>query len=121
MQTKYRIIRAFADRTEIEEREVDLPERPTYRQILALLSPIFDEQRAKSHFEHVTVLGFENQRTDMFVDEEGQLYKLPFNPDATAIYHRASVSRGEQHIGGIIEGAPVIYGTAVYFYRQIWF
>ena len=117
MQTNYRIIRTDGS---IEECTADLPERPLYHQLAAIVGPILKANRIDANIEHVTVLSDDGYRTDMFVDEEGVLHGLPVNAEATRIYHRASIARGEKHNLGIIPNAPCIHGVAIYFERRVW-
>lgn len=118
MLTKYKVIHPDG---KVDEFEGNLAERPLFHQLQAVVQPFLESQRAGSNMEHVTVLSDEGYRTDMFVDEEGHSYGLPINDEATRIYHRASIARGEKHNLGIIPGAPTIAGVAIYFERRVWF
>jgi hypothetical protein len=119
MLIAYQIIRTDGD---VTHHEVEWPEKFGYKELRALLAPIFHAQRGGDdtvRFEHVAVLGDDNLAADLFVDEFGAgVYgygALPVNLAATRIYHRASIRRGEAHRDGIIADAPLIYGDAVYF------
>lgn len=124
MKTEFRILRPNG---EIANREADLPAEPTYNDLRWVLDPIFNDQRARAHFERVAVLGGwgpgpeDYGPTDMFVDDEGHLHGLPYNEEATRVYHRFSIARGEAHVGMIVPGAPTIAGIAVLFQRRVWF
>jgi hypothetical protein len=109
--TDYTIIRANGDE---ETHTVQLPAEPDYFQLKAIVQPIIGE---RNDFEHVAVL-HNNQRTDMFVDEMGQLKGLPRNDRATAIYRHNWLT---QHPGTDPNTLPWIVGTAVLFARRVWF
>lgn len=104
----------------IETREYVLPPRPGLDALKRVLRPIFEAQRAGSHFERVAIIDENAKPTDMFVDDEGTAF-FPPNLAATKHYHRFSISRGRQHMNGIVHDIPMIYGTAVVFDRQVWF
>lgn len=91
---------------------VPLPEYPTYLQLEAVIAPILGE---RNYFERVAVL-HDNQRTDMFVDENGAIKGLPSNERATAIYRHNALVR-YPHTDP--ESLPAIYGTAVLFSRPV--
>lgn len=122
MKTDLQILRANG---KIEHRTVELPDEPEYEQLRAIIEPIVSEQRGRpAGFEHVAVLGKDRNPTDMFVDEFGALPPaLPINDNATRVYHRASIERGEfvSARAGIIADAPKIHGDAVLFMRRVWF
>jgi hypothetical protein len=112
-----------------ENHHVDLPARPSYRELDALARPLLDG----ADLEHVVVyagslphLG-ERFYRDMFVDDEGQAVlldgrpgkALPRNEAATALYRRnvlmhEAPSDPESH--------PWIAGPAVFFPDwRVWF
>ena len=76
--------------------------------------------------EHVSVLWLHpekyiNKRSDMFVDEVGQLKGLPRNDKATEIYRRATMlGRSAAPKPADPEELPWIAGTAIVFDRIIW-
>lgn len=109
--TDFTIIRANGDE---ETHSVELPARPDYFQLKAVIQPIMGE---RNDFERVAVL-HNDQAIDMFVDENGQLKGLPRNERATAIY-RANWLK--QRPGTPAESLPCIVGTAVLFSRRVWF
>ena len=107
---------------ERQAREAELPRDPSYKQLCAVLDPLF----FKRHWEHVFVymgeepgLGRSAYR-DMFVDERGQLDGFPRNEAATAIYRR-NVLMHEPAKHPDPEALPDIVGLAVLFERQVWF
>jgi len=97
---------------ERDERTVELPPKPSYRQLCQLLDPLFQRR----HFEHVTVL-YEGRRADMFVDERGRLDDLPFNEAATAIYRNNWLT---QYPGTNPDSLHWIAGLAVLFEKIVW-
>jgi len=121
MHTKYKVIPATDTPSQITEHNCDLPERPTYQQIQTVVEPYLKVARLEVRLEHVTVLGDNGDRADMFVDDIGAIIGLPVNLEATRIYHRASIEHGEKEVDGIIPNAPRIHGCAVLFARRIWF
>jgi|GEM_PF-1380323 hypothetical protein len=121
MHTKYKVIPATDTPSQITEHNCDLPERPTYQQIRTVVEPYLKVARPEARLEHVSVLGDDGERADMFVDDVGALSGLPINLEATRRYHRASIERCEEQVDGIIPNAPRIHGCAVLFARRIWF
>lgn len=111
METEYIVIRP--DGTE-EKHTANLPEEPDYEQIKAIMIQVFGP---RSWFERVAVL-HDGKRTDMFVDEEGLLKRLPRNEKATAIYRANWLA---QHPATDPEELNLIVGTAVLFTRPVWF
>lgn len=101
-------------------RHCHLPERPSPEELRALLLPIFHEQRAGSRYERVAVLSEKGKPVDMFIDDESAGRFLP-NVIATRVYHRAGIARGAKQVSGVTPDAPMIYGNAVLFQRQVWF
>jgi hypothetical protein len=101
-----------------ERRIVELPARPDYHELAAVLRPLLDTQT----FEHVTVLsdfegGLDFRPSDMFVDEMGHPKGLPLNGAATAIYRRnALLHQGVSDP----ESLPWIAGPAILFERIVW-
>ena len=118
METEYRILRPHKPDPEV--RSCDLPRDPGYDRLKVIIEPVLQEDRPTAHLEHVSVL-FDGKPTDMFVDDCGALEGLPVNAQATRIYHAFSISQGIAHEGGIIPGAPLIFGTAIIFDRRVWF
>jgi len=94
------------------------PEEPGYDRIDALIKPILDEDRSGAEIEHVTYLGDDGERADMFVDEMGALAHLPRNELATHFYRRAALAADPRLDP---EQLPAIYGTACLFSRRVWF
>lgn len=90
------------------EHEVDLPARPGYDRLKAVLSPLFPG----THFEHVTIL----RGPDMFVDEIGAIRGLPVNEAATKLYQEAAIRRGFD-----ARDLSKIYGRAVVFHQRVWY
>jgi hypothetical protein len=109
--TEYTIIRANGDE---EVHTIELPEVPDYFQLKAIVQPIIGEH---NDFERVAVL-YQEQPTDMFVDELGVLKNLPRNERATAIYRNNWL---KQKPGTHPETLPWIVGPAVLFSRRVWF
>lgn len=112
IKTQYRIMRADGSH---EVREVEWPREPGYQLIKGLIVPILE-----ADLEHVSVMadfdgGTNYNRADMFVDSEGMVKELPINAEATAIYYRASMLRGQ------LRDEHSIHGTAILFSRRIWF
>jgi hypothetical protein len=97
---------------------VELPRRPTYEQIAAVVRPVLQCE----WFEHVSVLadfkgGLAFGRADMFVDEMGHPKNLPRNGNATAIYRRnALLHQGVKDP----ETLDWIAGPALLCERVIW-
>ncbi len=115
METKVLIMRPDEPN---EGRTVELPRRPTYDQLAAIVRPLL----AVDWFEHVTVLadfngGLAFRRSDMFVDELGHPKNLPRNEAATIIYRRnALLNQGARDP----EALDWIAGPAVLFERIVW-
>lgn len=95
----------------IEDRTADLPERPSLAALHALCDPIVGGVA-----EHVTVLG-EDGPQDLFVHETGVNDGLPLNPNATALYRRAWLSRNPD---ADPDSLPYVAGVAVAFGRRVW-
>jgi hypothetical protein len=115
MRTEYTIFRPGHESG--ERHEIDWPEEPDYREIVALISPIL----GGAYLEHVTVL-YEGLWHDMFVDESSATklkpgYPLPRNDRATEIYRANWLS---QYPGADPESLPAIHGPAVLFHRIVW-
>lgn len=109
MLTRFTIFRVGQ---EPKTAEADLPPEPGYHALKAIINPLLDGE-----LEHVTVL-HEDERRDMFVDENGVLKELPRNEAATAIYRNNWLT---QHPDAAPEDLSAIYGTAVLFSRRVWF
>lgn len=109
MMTAYTVFHADGS---VERLSADLPRRPGYKR----LDPIIMAHIA-APFERVAVW-HEDQALDMFVDETGQLKRLPHNAAATAIY-RANTLRQRPETNP--ESLPTIVGVAVLFHRPVWF
>lgn len=111
----------FHPNGEREERFVNWPERPGYRELKAVIEPIIGGE-----LERVNVLDpnrkdkAEFAYTDMFVDEMGQHKRPrpPVNLEATEIY-RANWLK--QHPNVNPASLPNIVGVAVLFHRKVWF
>lgn len=110
MNTKYTVIRP--DGTE-QTHQIKLPAAPTLQTLRSLIVPHLDG----GDLEQVSVL-HNGKGTDMFVDEEGLLKRLPRNDKATAIYRAHYLN---QHPGIDPEQLGFIAGTAVIFDRRVWF
>lgn len=110
MNTKYTVIRP--DGTE-QTHQIRLPAAPTLQTLRSLIVP----HLAGGDLEQVSVL-HNGKGTDMFVDEEGLLKRLPRNDKATAIYRAHYL---KQHPGIDPEQLGFIAGTAVIFDRRVWF
>jgi len=109
--TKLRIFRPGVDEPEI--REIELDAEPGFHELVDIIMPFL----GKGHLEHVAVLD-DGERNDMFVDDMGQLKRLPRNEAATAIYRASHLSR---HPETDPETMSYIYGVAVMFDRRVWF
>jgi hypothetical protein len=134
MKTKLVIMRpGQADET----REVDLPARPSYRELDALIRPLLDGADLEQVLVYVGARPYLGDYRDMFVDGEGHAVllrlaedgvsavrdrpgkALPRNEAATALYRRnvlmhEAPSDPESH--------PWIAGPAVFFPdRRVWF
>lgn len=96
-----------------QEQSHELPEAPGYKQLSAVLGPLFPE----ADFEHVSVL-HHGRRADMFVDENGHAKGLPRNEAGTAIYRANALSHEP---GTAPESLPFIVGRVVLFSRRVWF
>ena len=121
MITKYTILRPNGQN---ETGEVDLPEKPSGKELDRILDPIFHAVRPLAHYEHVRIFSEAGQYVSMFVDEESGVLRQPYNEAATREYHRnVIVHRNEPHQNGISTNAeaPVVYGVAVLFSRNVWF
>lgn len=92
---------------------IDLPAAPTLQTLRSLIVP----HLAGGDLEQVGVL-HNGKGTDMFVDEEGLLKRLPRNDKATAIYRAHYL---KQNPGTEPEQLGFIAGTAVIFDRRVWF
>ncbi len=66
----------------------------------------------EGYVEPVYVL-FNDKRCVMFVNEDGHRLELPYNPDATAIYHEVSRRRGERNPNPILGNAVVLEDVSV--------
>ena len=97
----------------------EMSEQPTYDEINALVRPLIGTLlTTHDHIEHVAVR-HEDERRDMFVDEEGQKKNLPRNEAATTIYRHNWMTA---YPDTDPESLPFIYGDAVLFpHRRIWF
>ena len=110
MITRYTIFRADGTK---EEREVDWPAEPDYESIARLVEPVVGDT-----LEHVSVL-FEDEATDMFIDEIGHMRiggPKPSNKAATEIFQAHPVSKGLRP-----EELPIILGDVVVFHRRVWY
>jgi hypothetical protein len=101
-----------------EGRTVELPRRPTYDQLAAIVRPLLGCE----WFEHVAVLadfagGLAFHRADMFVDEMGHPKNLPRNGNATAIYRRNALLHQDAKDPETLDW---IAGPAVLFERIVW-
>lgn len=96
-----------------EVRQVSVAERPSLEDLRKLIEPHLDG----GHLEHLLVL-YDGGERDMFVDEEGALKRLPYNPEATLIY-RASWLR--RHPADDPRSLPAIRGPAVLFDKRVWY
>lgn len=92
---------------------IDLPAAPTLQTLRSLIV----HHLAGGDLEQVSVL-HNGKGTDMFVDEEGLLKRLPRNDKATAIYRTHYL---KQNPGIDPEQLGFIAGTAVIFDRRVWF
>ncbi|MBT9234269.1 DUF3846 domain-containing protein [Pseudomonas sp. MG-2] len=110
MNTKYTVIRP--DGTE-QTHQIRLPAAPTLQTLRSLIVPHLNG----GDLEQVGVL-HNGKGTDMFVDEEGLLKRLPRNDKATDIYRAHYL---KQHPGIDPEQLGFIAGTAVIFDRRVWF
>jgi hypothetical protein len=115
MRTEYTIFRPGHESG--ERHEIDWPEEPDYREIVALISSIL----GGADLEHVNVL-YEAARHDMFIDELSSTslkpgYPLPQNDRATEIYRANWLAH---HRCADPEELPAIYGPAVLFHRIVW-
>jgi hypothetical protein len=100
----------------IEQGAVDWLSAPPTDAIRAVVLPILQaDQPLARHMEHVAVL-FNDQRADMFVDEDFNENGSEPNPRATEIYHAASKASGAS-----LADAPIIRGTAILFSTRVWF
>lgn len=108
IETTYHIITPSARST----RTVDWPRKPDLGLLQGLIKPIVG-----GHMEHVTVY-FNNQYTDMFVNEEGRIFGFPLNKEATEIY---LANWRRQNPGKEDPEGSFIVGNAVVFERRIWF
>lgn len=115
MLTKVITMRPGAEAVMVATFELD--EQPTGKRLREIILPQLGPGRAIPgvEMERVAVL-YEGKPCDMFVDENGHAKGLAYNALATAVYHNASKSRGED-----MTNAPVIVGPAVLFNRRVWF
>lgn len=123
MRTRYQVI-LWSDTNwnHVTELNANLPDEPLLQELRSVIEPYLKVYRPEARLEHVSVLSQSNTRADLFVDDEGAIRRLPVNLLATQIYHRSSIARGEPHTDGVIDGAPMIHGNAVYFPdRRVWF
>jgi hypothetical protein len=109
--TGYRVIKA--DGSEVFQGHADLPAKPDYLQLKAVIDPLL----GGLDFERVNVW-FDDRYTDMFVDECGMLKGLPRNERATVIY-RANALKHQPDQNP--EHLPCICGDVVLFARRVWF
>ena len=110
METFYTILRPNGSQ---ERLSVDWPEEPSYEQIRDLVEPILGD----CDMEHVSILGDNGKRQDMFVDEIGLWKHLTQNKEATRLYRQNILSR-YPHLDP--ERLNFIVGAAVVFDRIIW-
>lgn len=118
METKILIMRPDEPH---ETQTVELPRKPTYAQLKAVIEPLLNG----APMEHVSVLadfkgGLDFKPADMFVDEMAHVRKgVPpvMNGAATVIYRRASILRSP---GIDPDSLPWIGGTALLFHRRVW-
>lgn len=89
------------------------PKEPNYELIAELVEPLLGGRA----FEHVSVL-HEGRACDLFVDDVGQINKLPRNELATKIY-RARAMKLDPNLDP--ESLNWIAGPAVLFMRRVWF
>ena len=121
MKTSYTILRPSGIH---ETGHVDLPEQPGMKDLDRILDPIFHAVRPLAHYEHVRIFSEAGQYVSMFVDDESGVLRQHYNEAATREYHRnVIVHRNEPHQNGISTNAkaPVVYGVAVLFSRNVWF
>lgn len=110
MKTDYTIFRT--DGTE-ERGSVDWPQEPGYDRISKFCEPVIE----CGLLDHASVM-HDGQVMDMIVDESGHPKGLPRNEQATIVYRSYALSRNP---GIDPESLPWIAGTAVLFYRRVWF
>jgi len=112
MNTTYQVIRPNGGADTVHH--ADLPQRPGLDLLKSIVLPYLDGAR---YMERVNVL-HAGHYTDMFVDEDGIMKKLPVNEAATAIYRANWL---HQHPKTDPSTLPAIYGPAVLFQRRVWF
>ncbi|MEY5098687.1 MAG: hypothetical protein RJA36_1406 [Pseudomonadota bacterium] len=110
IKTDYTVIRVGA---EPQGMTVQWPLEPDYDTIRRLVEPVL----AAALLERVRVW-HTKQYLDMFVDDQGQLKRLPINDIATMIY-RANALQHQQPTP-VAAALPRIYGPAVLFHRPVW-
>lgn len=108
IKTPYTLIPPKGDQV---EGVVEWPAKPGLKKIQELVEPYVGD-----YMEHVYVL-HDGKQTDMFVNENGHMRKLPYNPRASAIYHAATIKRFP---GVDPRTLPIIVGPAVLFHRPVW-
>lgn len=106
---------------------VDLPERPRFEAIKAIVEPIIfppgtpdlpksrPDEPERKWVEHVTVL-CDGGRRDLFCDEDFRQRGSPPNPAAHRIYANNTAAQGLP-----VDGVPPMMGICVLFGRQVWF
>jgi hypothetical protein len=124
--TPYQIIYPDAE-TPVIEQSIDWPKAPLLDDMSRLFRDTIKGQAGNysGYLERVNVW-HSGRYTDMLVDEEGSLRRLPENPRATAIYHANELHHRfgdppEHDRARITAGWPLIYGVAVLFSRRIWY
>lgn len=108
IKTPYTLIPPKGDQV---EGVVEWPAEPTYELIKSIVEPYVGDW-----MEHVYVF-FDGKPTDMFVNENGHMRKLPYNIRATTIYRAASLKRFPHLDPNTL---PIIVGPAVLFHRKVW-
>lgn len=124
MKTGYTILRAKVNSYVLDREDgtVDWDEDPGYETLSQFFRLSLGDTNA--WMERVTVYwpsakpkGSDSSFivTDMLVDEEGMLKRLPVNAGATALYHQQAIVNGYSG-----ELSPIC-GTAIVFHRRVWF
>jgi len=109
MQTIITILRPD---TQPETHILDLPSIPEWSTITTIIKPHID-----GHIERVRVW-HGGIYTNMFVDEDFQQKKLPYNAEATKVY-RANIVEHEPKTDP--DSLGTILGNAVLFSRRVYF
>ena len=114
MDIAYRIIPPQGEET---VGVIPLAEVAGLDKLKAFVLPHLRAGRPLANLEHVAVF-YMARRASMFVDENGATDGLPVNEAATAVYHAASVARGET----VDQPTPwpKSHGVAVLFDRNLW-